>query len=243
MLRCKGAKVTLNDVRKFYTNHKHKCVALSQRAAKLGKSNDARELFRVLCHQVLASRVDWDKAVAAVNYLDVKGELWIGNRDSIEKYLRDFRYRFPKRGARFIYDNRQSLYHSGHICELVRTLEVLCKHDPVLGRNILAGQNKDTEIRVGETNIGRVNLYIPGLGMKWASHLLGELGFSHNQLAILDGHVLNHLVCFGLIPSVPKPLSPRAYLDIEKKMKGWASKQLSGIPLDHLNWVLWEMSR
>jgi thermostable 8-oxoguanine DNA glycosylase len=184
---------------------------------------------------------DWDKAVAAVNYLDCTGELWVGNRESIEKQLRAFGYRRPAKGAGFIWDNRQSLYHSGLIVPLVRVLETLCNQDPVLGRNILAGQNKDTQIQVAGINIGKLNFYVPGVRMKWASHFLSELGFSHNQLAILDSHVLELLVCFGLLTSVPKPLTPRAYLDIEKKMKGWARSNLGSIPLDHLNWVLWKM--
>ena len=77
--------------------------------------------------------------------------------------------------------------------------------------------------------------------MKTASHFLRGLGFSHNQLAILDVHILDWLVRFGVIDEVPKYLSNKKYLEIERRMKDWQSKEVPHIPLDALGEVLWRM--
>lgn len=220
---------------------------LSQNAIEVGKSNDAKLLFRVLCWHLLGSGVHWEKAVGAVEYLNRNGVLWLGEPDRIEKGLNDCNYGNPylsrKNASLRIYENRQLYYTTGSIVTLVRLLEALCNQDPFLARNVLAGHNREKEIHVMGTDIRLKNMYIKGLRMKWASHFLRELGFSHNELAILDRHILEYLVCFGLISSIPKNLSPKVYMDIERKMKEWASNELCDIPLDHLDWVLWDMGR
>jgi thermostable 8-oxoguanine DNA glycosylase len=185
--------------------------------------------------------------VDTVKYLDRIGVLWQGEQSQIEKALRDYscgtRHFGPQKASDFIYQNRQSLYDSGAIVALVKLLEVLSKQDTILARNVLAGHNKEMEIHCIGTDIRLKNLYIKGLGMKWASHLLRELGFSHNELAILDSHIVECLVQFGVIARAPKTLAAETYLNIEGKMKKWERKEIPDIPLDHLDWVMWDMAR
>ncbi len=77
---------------------------------------------------------------------------------------------------------------------------------------------------------------VKGMGWKEASHFLRNTGFGEN-LAILDRHVLKNLALLGVIPEIPRSLTPRRYLDIEEHMRTFA-KQIR-IPLAHLDFVLW----
>jgi len=77
---------------------------------------------------------------------------------------------------------------------------------------------------------------VKGLGYKEASHFLRNIGKGEN-LAILDRHILRNLVKLGVIDEIPKTLTKKRYLDIEKKMKEFAEE--IGIPLGHLDLVLW----
>ncbi len=77
---------------------------------------------------------------------------------------------------------------------------------------------------------------VKGLGYKEASHFLRNIG-KGEDLAILDRHILRNLVKLGVIDEIPKTLTKKRYLDIEKKMKEFAEE--IGIPLGHLDLVLW----
>lgn len=77
---------------------------------------------------------------------------------------------------------------------------------------------------------------IDGMGYKEASHFLRNIGFG-KDFAILDRHVLKNLRLFGLMESVPKSMTRRNYLEIEEKMRLFSEN--IGIPMDHLDLVLW----
>ena len=63
-----------------------------------------------------------------------------------------------------------------------------------------------------------------------------NIGFG-DDIAILDRHILKHLVRNGVIPEVPKSLTEKKYLEIESKMKHF-SKEV-GIPMAHLDLLWW----
>jgi len=77
--------------------------------------------------------------------------------------------------------------------------------------------------------------HVKGLGWKEASHFLRNIGF--RNLTILDRHVLKHLKNLNAIDEIPKTISPKKYLEIEKKF-GQFSKKVS-IPLDELDLLFW----
>lgn len=77
---------------------------------------------------------------------------------------------------------------------------------------------------------------VKGLGYKEASHFLRNIGKGKN-IAILDRHILKNLDEMGVIDEVPKTLTKKRYLEIEKKMKEFSDEV--GIPVDHLDLVLW----
>jgi len=76
---------------------------------------------------------------------------------------------------------------------------------------------------------------VKGLGYKEASHFLRNIGFK--GLAILDRHILRNLAEYGVIDEIPKTLTRKSYLEIEKKMKNFA-KSIE-ISLDELDLLLW----
>ena len=77
---------------------------------------------------------------------------------------------------------------------------------------------------------------IKGMGYKEASHFLRNVG-KGEELAILDRHILKNLKRYRVIEEIPKTLSRRRYLEIEKKMREFAGD--IGIPLHHLDLVFW----
>ena len=77
-----------------------------------------------------------------------------------------------------------------------------------------------------------------GLGYKEASHFLRNIG-RNDGLAILDRHILRNLKRLGVIALIPKSMSRKQYLKIEKRFSTFAVDR--GIPLDELDLVFWSM--
>jgi N-glycosylase/DNA lyase len=77
---------------------------------------------------------------------------------------------------------------------------------------------------------------IKGLGYKEASHFLRNIGLGE-ELAILDRHILKNLALLGVIKEVPNSPTKKIYLEIEKKMTAFSRE--SGIPMGHLDLLLW----
>lgn len=77
---------------------------------------------------------------------------------------------------------------------------------------------------------------VKGIGYKEASHFLRNIGMGEN-LAILDRHVLGFMVSMGFIEKVPKNMTRKRYLEIEDILRRFS--QEVGIPLAHLDFVLW----
>ncbi|MDY6932613.1 MAG: N-glycosylase/DNA lyase [Spirochaetota bacterium] len=79
---------------------------------------------------------------------------------------------------------------------------------------------------------------IKGFGYKEASHFLRNIGFSEN-IAILDRHILKNLRLSRVIDEIPDSLSKKRYIDMENRMKDYATD--IRIPLNHLDFVFWYM--
>ena len=80
-----------------------------------------------------------------------------------------------------------------------------------------------------------LNKDIKGIGPKEASHFLRNIGYK--GYAILDKHILNCLVELGVIESPKPPNSLDKYIEIESKLKNFASGQ--NINFDELDLLLW----
>ncbi|MDR1087537.1 MAG: N-glycosylase/DNA lyase [Endomicrobium sp.] len=77
---------------------------------------------------------------------------------------------------------------------------------------------------------------IKGIAYKEAGHFLRNIGIG-KDLAILDRHILRNLKFYGAIEEIPKTLTVKTYLDIEKKMQDFA-KEID-IPMSHLDMLFW----
>lgn len=72
--------------------------------------------------------------------------------------------------------------------------------------------------------------------MKEASHFLRNIGFSNNQIAILDRHILKNLKAQNLIKET-KIKSEKHYLEIEQIYLNYAKE--TNIPADELDLLWW----
>jgi len=77
---------------------------------------------------------------------------------------------------------------------------------------------------------------VMGLGYKEATHFLRNVGLN-DGLAILDRHILKNLKKFGAIRSLPKTLTKKKYLSIERSFQKFAGE--IGIPIDELDLLFW----
>ncbi len=77
---------------------------------------------------------------------------------------------------------------------------------------------------------------IKGVGYKEASHFLRNIGLG-KDIAILDRHILKNLKRCGVIDDVPKSISVKAYLNIEKSARSFAKSMELG--MEELDLLLW----
>ena len=77
---------------------------------------------------------------------------------------------------------------------------------------------------------------IKGMAFKEASHFLRNVGFG-KEISILDRHILRNLVRLEVIDEIPKTITPKLYLEIEKKMKEYCD--FVNISMDSLDLLLW----
>jgi N-glycosylase/DNA lyase len=76
---------------------------------------------------------------------------------------------------------------------------------------------------------------ITGLGMKEASHFLRNVGYL--DLAIIDKHIISHMLEQGIIDERPKTLTRKKYLEYEKTLSNVA--EILGMPLGQMDLYLW----
>ena len=76
-----------------------------------------------------------------------------------------------------------------------------------------------------------------GLGYKEASHFLRNTG--HYDVAILDRHILAIMHEYALIREIPKTITPKRYLEMEKVLEKLSTKLK--IPLGILDFYIWYM--
>ena len=77
---------------------------------------------------------------------------------------------------------------------------------------------------------------VKGLGYKEATHFLRNVGLN-DGLAILDRHILRCLKKHGVIRSLPKALTGKKYLSLERRFQEFADE--IGISVDELDLLFW----
>ncbi|MEN3047294.1 MAG: N-glycosylase/DNA lyase [Candidatus Caldarchaeales archaeon] len=171
---------------------------------------DAARLFEELAFCVLTPQSKASSALVAVEELKSRGLLLKGSRKSIAEVLRRRGVRFHNAKARYLSMNRPLL-----LGDPPRIVEVLTL-PPVEAREVLVEEAW-------------------GMGLKEASHFLRNVGIE--GLAVLDRHVLRWMVRAGRLESVPKSLTRRKYLELEREFLNWADEL--GIKPEALDLLLW----
>jgi N-glycosylase/DNA lyase len=125
--------------------------------------------------------------------------------------------------------NRKDCYIRFHKTKARSLVIVRAQFSDIARR--LANGSSTTELR--EWLVKNVR----GIGWKEASHFLRNIG--HRDLAILDRHILRNLVRFRVMRRLPKTLTPKRYLSIEKKFRCF-SRDI-GYSMDELDLLFWSM--
>lgn len=172
----------------------------------------SRELFMELVFCLLTPQSKARQSGRAVQHLLEQDCLFCGEYDDIRERLNIVRFHNKK--AAYILEAREMFFGNNGM-DL---------------RGYITGFSSVPELRLDLA--GRIK----GIGLKEASHFLRNIGLG-SGIAILDRHILKNLVRLGVIQSVPSTLTSRRYLAIESDMKVFSRE--SGIPMDHLDFVLW----
>ena len=206
----KDAKI--NRLKELY---KEKESIISRRVAefrRLWESGDEVDYLKELVFCILTpqskAKICWQKVLELFEEKLIFG----GSVEDIASVLTGVRFRFNK--AYYIVLAREKFIADGKI--------ILREKIKQFGRPLQAREWFVKNIK--------------GMGYKEASHFLRNIGFGEN-LAILDRHILKNLKHFGVISEIPKSLTRKKYLGLEKKFLSFA--RIINIPPSHLDLLLW----
>jgi N-glycosylase/DNA lyase len=170
------------------------------------------EVFAELCFCLLtpqsSAKVCWE----AVTALKQRTLLLKGQPLDLEPYLRSVRFSEGK--ARYIVEARDMFSRDS-------TLQL---------KSRISSFYNPFELR--EWLVENVK----GFGFKEASHFLRNIGLGEG-FAILDRHILRNLNRLGVIPEIPASLTKKRYLEIEDKLRRFATE--IGIPMADLDLLFW----
>ncbi len=203
-------KPRLEDLLKSYASKK---VAIKKRLLEFREmwKEPNEKIFAELCFCICTPQSKARACNSAIERMERIGILFRGDEEDIRRYL--VGVRFPRNKSRYIVNARNFLTRRGDVV-LKRKIRFA---DPIKVRDWLVKN-------------------IKGVGYKEASHFLRNIGLGE-KLAILDRHILKNLLKYGIIKSMPKTLTPKKYLEIEKKMKKFSKRM--DIPLAELDLLLW----
>jgi len=200
----------IEEIKNIYSMIEEKIAERMEEFRNIGMEGSDREIFSELVFCLLTPQSKARICWKAVEKMRKDGSLFNGSKEEIMKNLKGVR--FGRNKAEYIILARRKFMEEGSI------------------RKIIDGW--DDSFTAREWLVKNVK----GMGYKEASHFLRNIGKGEN-LAILDRHILKSLMLLGVIEKIPSSISKRRYYEIEKKMKNFSRK--IGIPLSHLDLVLW----
>jgi len=80
-----------------------------------------------------------------------------------------------------------------------------------------------------------ININVNGIGRKESAHFLRNIGYT--DLAILDRHILKHLVTCSVFADIPNISTKSRYDEVSRKFKDYSNN--IGIPMDELDLLFW----
>ena len=155
-----------------------------------------------------SAKICWE----AVTALKQRTLLLKGQPPEMEPYLRSVRFSDSK--AKYIVEARDMFTNDG---KLQLKSKISSFYNPFELREWLVENVK-------------------GLGYKEASHFLRNIGLGEG-FAILDRHILRNLNRLGVITEIPVSITKKRYLEIEEKLRRFATE--TGIPIADLDLLFW----
>ena len=175
------------------------------------KDKPTSEWFSELCFCLLTANSKAKTALQIQKELKAKGFMEFPEKEVRDCIIKN-KHRFHNNKAKYIVCARE------HI-DIKKKVQNLVKKEGQIGARKWLKEN------------------IKGLGMKESSHFLRNVGYF--ELSILDRHILKVMLDAKMIPSIPKPLSEKKYVEIEKKFTDLAKKvNMSAAELDFHMWYL-----
>jgi N-glycosylase/DNA lyase len=206
----------MKELKQIYTSNKPMFEKRLVSFKKVWTQGNDLKIFAELCYCLCTAR---EKAKNALNVVDSLSEnnyeiLIHGDKKKVDKVLRENNIALHPDKADRIIINRKIFYPNT--------------------RNILQSKYCFDDIKKAREELVRD---VVGFGFKEASHFLRNIGFGGN-LAIIDRHIKNQLIKYGVIADDIKSTSitKKRYYEIEEKMIQFAHK--IKIPVDILDMLL-----
>ena len=207
------SKSYLEEIKEVYVKIKPNIEERIEGYKNIWFSGSNEDVHVELAFCILTPQSKARGAEKAINGMLENEVFWTGMEDDLTPYLNTVRFKNTKAK------------------NLVLLREFMKDED---GRIV----TKTITDKVGDVFEKRIWLVknIKGIGYKEASHYLRNIGFC-DELAILDRHILKNIMRLGVIEEVPKTITPKKYLEIEKKIEKYCQK--ISIPMDHFDLLLW----
>ncbi len=206
-----GDEDFIEEIGQIYRSIKGQVVSRLSEFGQVLEEGGEDRIFAELVFCILTPQSKAKLCWAAVERLISKDLLLKGDEEEIARELDGVRFKYKK--SEYIIAAREKFINNGK----------LNVREEIIG------------VEIEETRDYMVS-NIKGIGYKEASHFLRNVALGEN-MAILDRHVLKNLKLFGLLKEIPKSLSKKKYLELEKKMKEFAEEIY--IPMSHLDFILW----
>ncbi len=203
----------LMEIRKVYKRIKPLIEARINGYKAIWFNGNNEDVYKELAFCILTPQSKARGAEKAINGMLNAGVFWTGIEDDLIPYLNVVRFKNTK--ARNLVVLREFMKdEEGRIV----TKTLVDKIGDVFEKRIWLVKN------------------IKGIGYKEASHFLRNIGFG-DEIAILDRHILKNIMRLGVIDEIPKTITPKKYLEIEKKIEKYCRE--IEIPMDHFDLLLW----
>lgn len=199
--------------KQLYAEYLGKKSQIKQRLKDFEQFRNAseKEIFAELCFCILTPQAKAIYCDEAIKNLTKTGALLDGSLDQIRKELT--KVRFPNNKSGYLINARRIFVNDAKV-EIKKFLD----RDNIFKTRDWFAKN------------------VKGLGYKESSHFLRNIGLG-KDIAILDVHILKNLKRYGVIQELPKTISKKIYLELEKKLHIF-SKEVK-IPMAELDLLFW----
>ena len=200
------------EIEKIYKEKKSDCKKRLQEFRDTWNKGTNKDIHLELSFCILTPQSKALNAWQAITNLKENNLIFTGSAEEMVEYLNIVRFK-----------NNKSKF-------LVALREQMTKNGEIVTKDFFSSIPTTFEKREW------IVKNIKGMSYKEAGHFLRNVGFG-SEVAILDRHILRNLVKLEVIDEIPKTLSPKIYLEIEKKMKEYC--KFVKIPMDEMDLLLW----